>query len=123
MNTNDQHDRFVRILEEHEPGKKLGHAWNLICRAAEIGWIQEEDIEEIIDCGLDFGVEGMSHALLAGAIARGPITIVRPTQALTPTPRAPPADAATYVGARLRPVGRGDCGRVPVRTVSYDATC
>lgn len=64
MNTNDQHDRFVRILEEHEPGKKLGHAWNLICRAAEIGWIQEEDIEEIIDCGLDFGVEEFGLGIL-----------------------------------------------------------
>lgn len=64
MSNPDRHTRFVRILEEYEPGTQLGHAWGLICRAAEVGWLREEDIAEILDCGLDFGVEELVFGIL-----------------------------------------------------------
>lgn len=48
---------FVSLVEQLAEGRELGHAWELVARAARLGWFQPEDLDDVLDNALDFTVE------------------------------------------------------------------
>lgn len=64
MNNTRSKENFVKILDACEPGRKLGHVWELMFRAAEVGWLQANDVDGLLDNKLDYCVEDLVFEVL-----------------------------------------------------------